>query len=220
MLRNQPAASRESWTAFQYSVTFSGSRWAQSGSVIVLTFIICVIFAPLIAPYDYARQDIPSRMQGPSAKYLLGTDNLGRDIFSRLVYGSRIAFGTALPSVAIALTVGTLLGLIAGYRRRVDRQPHRGHHGYPASFPLDHALTGDPGIIGPLADQRDHRDRPDLDAQLCPCDPCPDAFHSRESHTWRQSARWAQPIKASCFPISCPTPSRRRSCWQPWIFPG
>jgi peptide/nickel transport system permease protein len=85
------------------------------GFVIVLMFVISVIFAPLIAPYDYARQDIPNRMQGPSAKYILGTDNLGRDLFSRLVYGSRIAFETALPAVGIALTVGMLLGLIAGY---------------------------------------------------------------------------------------------------------
>jgi peptide/nickel transport system permease protein len=85
------------------------------GFVIVLIFIITVIFAPLIAPYGYARQDIPNRMQGPSDKYWLGTDHLGRDILSRLMYGSRIAFGTALPSVAIALTIGTLLGLIAGY---------------------------------------------------------------------------------------------------------
>jgi peptide/nickel transport system permease protein len=85
------------------------------GFVIVLAFFICVIFAPIIAHYDYARQDIPSRMQGPSAKYWLGTDQLGRDIFSRLVYGSRIAFATAVPSVAIALTAGTILGLIAGY---------------------------------------------------------------------------------------------------------
>ncbi len=85
------------------------------GFVIVLAFFICVIFAPIIAHYDYARQDIPSRMQGPSAKYWLGTDQLGRDIFSRLVYGSRIAFATAVPSVAIALITGTILGLIAGY---------------------------------------------------------------------------------------------------------
>jgi peptide/nickel transport system permease protein len=85
------------------------------GSVIVLMFVICVIFAPVIAPYDYAKQDIPNRMQGPSAKYVLGTDNLGRDLFSRLVYGSRIAFEIALPSVGIALTVGMFFGLIAGY---------------------------------------------------------------------------------------------------------
>ena len=85
------------------------------GSVIVLAFLVSVTFAPLIAPYDYAQQDIPSRMQGPSTRYWLGTDNLGRDLFSRLVYGSRIAFATALPSVAIAVIVGTLLGLLAGY---------------------------------------------------------------------------------------------------------
>jgi peptide/nickel transport system permease protein len=85
------------------------------GFVIVSIFLICVVFAPLIAPYDYARQDIPDRMQGPSARYWLGTDNLGRDLFSRLVYGSRIAFETAVPSVGIALIVGTLLGLLAGY---------------------------------------------------------------------------------------------------------
>lgn len=85
------------------------------GFVIVLTFVICVLFAPGIAPYDYAAQDIPNRMQGPSTTYWLGTDHLGRDIFSRLVYGSRIAFGTAIPSVTIALVAGIFLGLIAGY---------------------------------------------------------------------------------------------------------
>lgn len=85
------------------------------GFLIVLMFIIMVAFAPLIAPYDYADQDIPNRLQGPSENYWLGTDHLGRDIFSRLVYGSRIAFGTAIPSVTIALVSGTILGLIAGY---------------------------------------------------------------------------------------------------------
>ncbi len=85
------------------------------GFLIVLMFIIMVAFAPLIAPYEYAEQDIPNRLQGPSENYWLGTDHLGRDIFSRLVYGSRIAFGTAIPSVTIALVSGTILGLIAGY---------------------------------------------------------------------------------------------------------
>ena len=86
-----------------------------AGFLIVLIFVICVLFAPAIAPYDYARQDIPNRMHGPSTIYWLGTDHLGRDIFSRLVYGSRIAFGTAIPSVGIALLAGIFLGLIAGY---------------------------------------------------------------------------------------------------------
>lgn len=91
------------------------------GFVIVLAFAICVLLAPAIAPYDYAKQDIPHRMQGPSATYWLGTDHLGRDLFSRLVYGSRIAFGTAIPSVTIALVTGIFLGLTAGYAGgRVD----------------------------------------------------------------------------------------------------
>jgi len=84
------------------------------GFAIVMIFLITVIFAPLIAPYDYAKQDIPNRMQGPSLKYWLGTDHLGRDLFSRLVYGARIALGVAIPSVTIALSLGILLGLMAG----------------------------------------------------------------------------------------------------------
>lgn len=85
------------------------------GFIIVLIILIMVAFAPVIAPFDYAKQDIPSKQQGPSPTYILGTDHLGRDIFSRLVYGSRIALGTALPSIVIALTLGIILGLAAGY---------------------------------------------------------------------------------------------------------
>jgi peptide/nickel transport system permease protein len=85
------------------------------GFLIMLTFLITVIFAPQIAPYDFARQDIPNRLQGPSSDYWLGTDYLGRDLFSRLVYGSRIALGVALPSVAIAMVIGIVLGLLSGY---------------------------------------------------------------------------------------------------------
>jgi len=85
------------------------------GFLIVLAFLLVVILASQLAPYDYARQDIPSRLQGPSARYLLGTDQLGRDLLSRLMYGSRIALATAVPAVSIALIGGVLLGLLAGY---------------------------------------------------------------------------------------------------------
>lgn len=86
-----------------------------AGFLIVFIFLLMVIFAPLIAPYDYAQQDIPNLLQGPSSQYWLGTDHLGRDLFSRLVFGSRIALGTAMPSVAIALAGGIVVGLVAGY---------------------------------------------------------------------------------------------------------
>jgi peptide/nickel transport system permease protein len=85
------------------------------GFLIVLGFLVLVAFAPLLAPYDYARQDIPNMLQGPSRTYLLGTDHLGRDLLSRIIHGSRIALGTAVPAVGIALLGGIVLGLLAGY---------------------------------------------------------------------------------------------------------
>jgi peptide/nickel transport system permease protein len=85
------------------------------GFLIALGFMLTVVFAPLLAPYDYAEQDIPSMLQGPSRAHLLGTDHLGRDLLSRIIYGSRIALSVAVPAVAIAMVGGLALGLTAGY---------------------------------------------------------------------------------------------------------
>jgi peptide/nickel transport system permease protein len=83
--------------------------------VLVSMLIILLIFAPLIANYDPAQQDIKHRLESPSAEHWLGTDHLGRDLFSRLIYGTRVALGTAFPSVSAALIMGIILGLAAGY---------------------------------------------------------------------------------------------------------
>jgi peptide/nickel transport system permease protein len=85
------------------------------GFIIVLIFLIMVVFAPLLTPYDFAAQDIPSMFQGPSKAHWLGTDHLGRDLWARIVFGSRIALSVALPSVTIAMVAGLTVGLIAGY---------------------------------------------------------------------------------------------------------
>jgi len=85
------------------------------GFTIVLGFLVMVVFAPLLTSYGYAEQDIPSMLQGPSRAHWLGTDHLGRDLWSRIVYGSRIALSVALPAVGIALTAGVIVGLVAGY---------------------------------------------------------------------------------------------------------
>ena len=85
------------------------------GLVVVGGLVVLAIFAPLIAPYDPAEQHIEDRLQGPSWDYLLGTDQLGRDILSRLIYGVRVALSVALPGVAAALVIGLLIGLVAGY---------------------------------------------------------------------------------------------------------
>jgi peptide/nickel transport system permease protein len=85
------------------------------GLAIVALFVFTALFAPLLAPYDYVRQDIPHRLLGPSPQYPLGTDELGRDLLSRIIYGSRVAVTTASLAIAIAITGGFVLGLAAGF---------------------------------------------------------------------------------------------------------
>ena len=85
------------------------------GAIIVFIFIVMVLLAPLIARYGFEQQDIPSMLQGPSSEHWLGTDHLGRDLWSRIIYGARIALGVAVPSVSIALLGGIILGLLAGF---------------------------------------------------------------------------------------------------------
>lgn len=79
--------------------------------------IVSAIFAPLIAPYDPVEQDILSLLQGPSLNHLLGTDELGRDTLSRVIYGSRVSLMVGVIAVSISLIIGSALGLIAGYGR-------------------------------------------------------------------------------------------------------
>jgi peptide/nickel transport system permease protein len=81
--------------------------------MVVLTFIVAV-FAPVIAPYDPASQG-STRLLTPSREHLLGTDELGRDTFSRIVYGSRVSLEVGFIAVAVSLVFGGLLGLIAGF---------------------------------------------------------------------------------------------------------
>jgi peptide/nickel transport system permease protein len=88
------------------------------GAMLVLLFVLSAALAPWISPYDPNALDVPARLQGPSFDHLLGTDNLGRDVLSRVLYGGRIALGVALTAVGLSLVAGTLLGLIAGYGPR------------------------------------------------------------------------------------------------------
>ncbi|SDC88177.1 MULTISPECIES: nickel transporter permease [unclassified Candidatus Frackibacter] len=91
------------------------NKTAVFGLGIIVTLIIVAILAPLLAPYRPTETDIISRLKAPSANHWLGTDELGRDILSRLIYGSRISLQVGVISVSIALVFGAILGLIAGY---------------------------------------------------------------------------------------------------------
>ena len=85
------------------------------GLVVVATLLLIVLFAPQIAPYEASAQKITDRLEGPSLTHLFGTDELGRDLYSRILYGTRIALGVAIPAVLAALVVGLIIGTVAGY---------------------------------------------------------------------------------------------------------
>lgn len=84
------------------------------GAVIVIILVITALFAQNIAPYSPTRQGAP-RLQPPSLEHLMGTDGLGRDIFSRVVHGTRVSLYVGLVAVLIALVFGSIIGVIAGY---------------------------------------------------------------------------------------------------------
>ncbi|HTY81675.1 MAG TPA: ABC transporter permease, partial [Dehalococcoidales bacterium] len=85
------------------------------GVVIILLVVFTAIFAPLLAPYDPYNQDLSASLAKPSAQHLLGTDQLGRDTLSRLIYGTQNSLLVGVVALGIAAAVGISLGLIAGY---------------------------------------------------------------------------------------------------------
>jgi ABC-type dipeptide/oligopeptide/nickel transport system permease subunit len=85
------------------------------GLIVVLLLSVVAVLSPSISPFDPAKQDFSSLLQNPGRGHLLGTDELGRDTLTRVMYGARISLSAGLVSVALALLAGTLLGLVAGF---------------------------------------------------------------------------------------------------------
>lgn len=88
---------------------------AMIGSLVILLFLLVAIFAPLIAPYDAYSQDLYNKLQPPSWKHLFGTDQLGRDVFSRIIYGARIEVWIIFLVSSISIAIGLMMGVVAGY---------------------------------------------------------------------------------------------------------
>ena len=88
------------------------------GGAIVLAFVVMALFAPWIAPYDPLKIDVMNKFQGSSLAHWAGTDQLGRDLLSRIIFGARTALGVAITATGIAGFIGILLGLVAGYGPR------------------------------------------------------------------------------------------------------
>ena len=88
---------------------------ATIGIMLIAIFLICALFAPWIAPDDPASIDLPGRLMGPSRMHWFGTDELGRDILSRIVYGARISMLVGGSVVVVSLSLGLIVGSVAGY---------------------------------------------------------------------------------------------------------
>ncbi len=96
----------------------------QRAGVLSLAVIVCLVGVAVageaIAPYDWRAQDVVARFGGPSTRHWLGTDELGRDIFSRILYGARFSLAIGLSAVTLSFGIGTLIGIAAGFYRRLD----------------------------------------------------------------------------------------------------
>jgi peptide/nickel transport system permease protein len=99
----------ESWKSFKKN------KMAIIGLSLVIFFILLAIFAPIIAPYSFEEQNLSNKHLSPSAEHWFGTDEFGRDIFSRIIFGSRLSLSVGFLSVAGSVVIGSLLGIIAGY---------------------------------------------------------------------------------------------------------
>ena len=96
--------------------TFKQNRAALVGLVMVVIIVLAALLAPLLAPHDPLAQSTINRLAPPSSEYLLGRDDYGRDIFSRIIYGARVALQVGILSVLLGGVLGTAMGAVAGFR--------------------------------------------------------------------------------------------------------
>lgn len=95
--------------------TLRRNKLSWLGVALIVLIVAVAVLAPLLAPYDPLKQNIIHRLEPPSAEFLLGTDTYGRDVLSRLIYGTRISLLVGFVAVVIAMCVGSAIGIMAGY---------------------------------------------------------------------------------------------------------
>lgn len=94
---------------------FKKNKLALAGLIVLIIFIVLAVASPLFAPYDPFEMNMEQMLKAPSSQHWFGTDQFGRDILSRIIYGARISFKVGIISVGISLIVGTAMGVAAGY---------------------------------------------------------------------------------------------------------
>src|SRR5512147_1782478 len=109
-------------TTISFQQVARSNKLAATGVVLVVIVVLCALLAPWIAPQDPAHIDLPNRLASPSSTHWFGTDELGRDILSRAIYGARISMLVGGSVVAVSLFLGLVIGSAAGYYGgRIDR---------------------------------------------------------------------------------------------------
>jgi peptide/nickel transport system permease protein len=111
--RTRPRAASGHWA--QAWRQLKRDRAALGGGIVIVLLILVAVFATVLAPYDYTAQNMANRFALPGGANLLGTDQLGRDVLSRLMVGARISLAVGLISVGIAVTFGVVIGAVSGY---------------------------------------------------------------------------------------------------------
>ena len=101
------------WTLFQ-------NRAAVFGAVVIFVFVTIALVAPLIAPYDPLALDVLNKLLSPSSEHLMGTDQFGRDVASRVIFGARISMGVGVLVGVLSVVGGLVLGLLSGYYKKAD----------------------------------------------------------------------------------------------------
>jgi ABC-type dipeptide/oligopeptide/nickel transport system permease subunit len=91
-------------------------RLSRFGIIVILLLCVMAVFAPVLAPYDPNKQDLYHVLSGPSRQHWLGTDNVGRDLLSRIIYGSRVSMMVGIASTTLSAFIGVFIGRVAGYR--------------------------------------------------------------------------------------------------------
>jgi ABC-type dipeptide/oligopeptide/nickel transport system permease subunit len=109
----EPRSSSSFWHAAWYR--YKSNRLALISGVVAILILLVAIFAPLIAPYSYATQNLADSLAGPSLQHLLGTDQLGRDLLSRAIYGARTSMLIAIGATLLGAVIGIPIGVVAGW---------------------------------------------------------------------------------------------------------
>ncbi|WP_437609225.1 ABC transporter permease [Erwinia sp. V71] len=117
LLDETPATRRQAVWGRRYRLWLGlrSNPLAMSGLLVILAVLLLALFAPLLTPYTPGFQDLSNRLAAPSAQHWLGTDELGRDIWTRIIYGGRTTLGMVIAVVVLTAPLGLLIGCIAGY---------------------------------------------------------------------------------------------------------